>query len=130
MHPTKQSQQLARQLCRLSVEAGNVSAERVGGVLAYLQKNPPRQPVAVLKQYRRLIARELGRSQALVEHAGAIHAGILRALETALTLKYQRPIATAVRPNPRLIAGLRIRVGDDIYESSVAGQLATLTASD
>ena len=130
MHPTRQTQQLARQLYHLSIEAGSVSAARVGGVLAYLQQHPPRQPVAVLKHYRRLIVRELGRSHALVEHAGAINADILRALESALTQKYRRPIAAAARPNPQLIAGLRIRVGDDVYESSVAGQLAALTASD
>jgi F-type H+-transporting ATPase subunit delta len=45
------------------------------------------------------------------------------------TQKYQRPIAASARPDPALIAGLRIRVGDDVYESSVAGQLAALASS-
>jgi len=130
MHPSRQSQQLARHLCRLSLADGAVSAERVDAVLAYLREHPPRQPLAVLKHYRRLIARELARSQALVEHAGAINAAILLAIETALSRRYRRPIAVAARPDPQLIAGLRIRVGDDVYESSVAGQLATLAASD
>jgi myo-inositol-1(or 4)-monophosphatase len=31
--------------------------------------------------------------------------------------------------NPKLHAGLRVRVGDDIYESSVSSQLATLSVS-
>jgi F-type H+-transporting ATPase subunit delta len=43
--------------------------------------------------------------------------------------RYQRPIAAAAQSNPGLIAGLRIRVGDDLYESSVAGQLAALVSS-
>jgi F-type H+-transporting ATPase subunit delta len=130
MHPSRQSQQLARQLCQLSIEDGAVSAQRVGAVLAFLRERPPRQPLAVLKHYRRLVARELARSQAIVEHAGAIDARILAAIETAMSRRYRRTIAMVPRSNPQLIAGLRIRVGDDIYESSVASQLAALTISD
>lgn len=129
MHPSRQSQQLARQLYQLSLLDGQVSAERVAGVLAFLRAHPPRQPLAVLKHYRRLIARELGRRQALVEHAGTINAEILRSIETALSQKYQRPVSAVAQPNSRLIAGLRIRIGDDVYESSVAGQLAALVIS-
>ena len=63
-----------------------------------------------------------------MEHAGPITGGILRAIADAFTQKYQRPIAAAARPNPALIAGLRVRVGDDVYESSIASQLAALSA--
>ncbi len=130
MQSSRQSQQLARHLCHLSLEDGAVSAPRVDAVLAFLQQHPPRQPLTVLKHYRRLIARELARRQAVIEHAGVIDDRILAEIEAAMTRKYQRPIAAVARPNPVLIAGLRIRVGDDVYESSVAGQLATLTVSD
>jgi F-type H+-transporting ATPase subunit delta len=129
MHASKQSQLLARQLYRLSLVDGAVSAERVVGVLAYLQTHPPRQVLAVLKHYRRLIARQLARHHALVEHAGMIDAAILRAVAEAFSRKYQRPVTASARPNPALIAGLRIRVGDDVYESSIAGQLAALIPS-
>lgn len=122
----KQAQQLARQLFKLSLENGTVSAERVGGALAYLEKNRPANPLMVLKAYRRLIATELARSEALVEHAGALAAPVLQALTTALTAKYGRPVTARAVPDPALIAGLRVRVGDDLYESSVAGQLAAL----
>lgn len=129
MHARKQAQQLARQLYRLSLMDGQVSAERVGGVLAYLELHPPRQLLAVLKHYRRLVARQLARNHALVEHAGAINDNILHAIASALSRKYQRPVAAAAQLNPQLIAGLRIRLGDDIYESSIAGQLAALASA-
>jgi F-type H+-transporting ATPase subunit delta len=128
MPASKQSLQYARQLFRLSLADGQISAERVNGVLVYLDQHPPRQPLAILKHYRRLVAAQLARNQALVEHAGPIGAGILRTIEDALTQKYQRPVAAAARPNPALIAGLRLRVGNDVYEASIAGQLAALSA--
>ena len=34
---------------------------------------------------------------------------------------------TTGKPNPKLLAGLRVRIGSDIYESTVSGQLATLS---
>ena len=126
MRASKKSQQFARQLFRLSLADGQVSAERVSGVLASLGQHPPRQPLAVLKHYHRLVAVQLAKNRALVEHAGAIHDGILRAIAAVLAQKYQRPVTAVAQPNLGLIAGLRIRIGDDVYESSIVGQLATL----
>jgi len=44
-----------------------------------------------------------------------------------MTKKYARPVTASAKANPSLLAGLRIRVGSDVYESSVAGQLANLS---
>lgn len=124
----KAAQQLARQLFNLSLVNGTVSAAQVEGVLAYLEKHPPANPLAVLRAYQRLIARELAKSELVVEHAGPIADGILRTLEGALTQKYKRQITARSVHNAELIAGLRLRLGDDIYEASVAGQLEQLSA--
>jgi len=127
MRVSKQSNLFARQLFRISLDEGQVSAERVAAVLAHLAQHPPRQPLAVLRRYHRLVAGQLARNRALVEHGGALDDGLLRAIEAAFTRKYQRPVGAVARPNPDLIAGLRVRVGDDVYEASVAGQLAALS---
>ena len=129
MRASKQSDLFARQLFRISLEEGQVSAERVGIVLAHLAHHPPRQPLAVLRRYHRLVAGQLARNRALVEHGGPVDDSLLRAIEAAFTRRYQRPVAAVGRPNLDLIAGLRVSVGDDVYEASVAGQLATLYAS-
>lgn len=124
----KAAQQLARQLFNLSLVNGTVSAAQVEGVLAYLEKHPPANPLTVLRAYQRLIARELAKSELVVEHAGPVADGILRTLEGALTQKYKRQITAKSVHNAELIAGLRLRIGDDIYEASVAGQLEQLSA--
>ena len=128
MRASKQSESLARGLFRLSVENGQVSAERVSAVLAHLSAHPPRQPLAVLRRYERLVAEQLARNTAVVEHGGPVPDGLLPNLSQSFTRKYGRPVAARAQANPALIAGLRIRVGDDVYESSIAGQLATLAA--
>jgi F-type H+-transporting ATPase subunit delta len=122
-------QKLARELFRLSLDQGAVSPERVAGVLAYVEKHCPANPVMVLKAYQRLIAAELARRQAVVEHAGPLSDSVLSSLAAALGSRYHRPVTAIARPNPALIAGLRVRLGDDIYEASVAGQLAALATA-
>jgi F-type H+-transporting ATPase subunit delta len=125
----KQAQQLARQFFRLSVVDGEVSAERVAGVLEYIEKHQPAHPRAVLTAYYRLVAAEVARGQAIVEHAGAIDAGAVARIATDLTKKYHRRVTAVAKRNDALLAGVRVRIGDDIYESSVAGQLAALATS-
>ena len=129
MAANKKVQQLARQLFKLRLVDGRVSADRVTGVLGYLEKIQPAHPLAVLKAYQRFVATELAKSQAVVEHAGAVSDSILQTIAASMTKKYGRAITASTRANPKLLAGLRVRVGDDVYEASVAGQLNVLAAS-
>jgi F-type H+-transporting ATPase subunit delta len=122
----KQIQQLARQFFKLSLVDGGLSADRVAGVLQYIEKNRPAHAIAVLKAYQRLIAAEVARGQAVVEHAGAVNDSVVANIVAAMTKKYGRKVTGVAQRNDALLAGLRVRVGDDVYESSVAGQLATL----
>ena len=125
----KQVQLLARQFFKLSIVDGTLSADRVAGVLEYIEKHRPANTLAVLKAYQRLVAAEFARGQAVVEHAGAVGDATLAAIAATMTRKYSRAVSATSKPNPSLLAGLRVRVGDDTYESSVAGQLATLAAA-
>lgn len=125
----KQIQLLSRQFFKLSVVEGALSADRVLGVLEYIEKHRPANTLAVLKAYQRLVAAEFARSRAVVEHAGSISEATLATIAAAMTKKYARPVTATAKPNAALVAGLRVRVGDDTYESSVAGQLATLAAA-
>ncbi len=127
---TKKAQQFARQLFKLSVVDGTVSAERVAGVLEYVEKHKPAHPLLVLQAYQRLIARELAKSEARVEHAGAIDSSVLGNIASFMSARYGRTITASAKANPALIAGLRVRVGDDVFESSVAARLASLSLSN
>ncbi len=126
---TKQVQQLARQFFKLSVVDGRLSADRVAGVLEYIEKHRPARTMAVLKAYQRLVAAEFARGQAVVEHAGSITDATLATIAAAMTKRYSRPVTAIARKNDALLAGLRVRVGDDTFESSIASQLTTLAAA-
>ena len=125
----KQIHQLSRQFYKLSVVDGAVSPERVAGVLAYIEQHNPHHAIAILKAYHHLVAAAIARNRAVVEHAGPIADGTLEAIAAAMTKKYNRPVTAVAQRNDALLAGLRVRVGDDTFESSVAAQLAELSAA-
>ena len=127
MAADKQTKLLAKQLFKLSVVDGVVSPEQVAGVLGWVEKTSPHRPVALLKAYQHRIALELAKSRAEVEHAGPVSDATLQLIASAMTKKYSRPVTATAKPNAKLLAGLRVRIGSDVYESTVAGQLASLS---
>ncbi|SRR5690606_13239781 len=129
MRGNKQTLELARKLFALSLDNGQLSPERVAGVLAYVEKHAPARPVALLQAYHRFVAREVARSQAVVQHAGPVDQALLKSIEGAMSQRYHRPVVATPKPAPALLAGLRIRVGDDVFETSVNAQLEALAAS-
>ncbi len=129
MSSKKHAHQLARLLFKLSLVNGQLSGERVAGVLGYVEKTKPAHTMAVLKAYQRLVAAEVARNNAVIEHAGPVSGDLVQQIANALGRKYGRVITATTKSNPALLAGLRVRVGDDVYENSVSGQLSTLAAA-
>jgi F-type H+-transporting ATPase subunit delta len=127
MRADRKTRLLAKQLFKLSLANGDVSPEQVAGVLGYVEKSSPRHALTLLKLYHRAIATEFAKSRALVEHAGPITDTTLKLIEGAMSQKYHRPISATAAARPQLLAGLRVRVGSDVYESTVSGQLAALS---
>src|SRR5688572_21237446 len=98
----KQTQQLARQFFKLSIVNGELSADRVTGVLQYIEKHRPPQTLAVLKAYQRLVAAQVAREQALVEHAGPMNDSVLTEIAASMTRKYGRRVSAVSRRNDSL----------------------------
>jgi F-type H+-transporting ATPase subunit delta len=121
--------ELAHQLFELSLDHGQVSAERVTGVLAWVDKHRPANASSVLRAYRRLIEADIGRRRAVIEYAGEVTPATLAEIASAMSRRYGRTIEPVPVRRPELIAGLRVRVGDNVFENSVVSQLAALQPS-
>ena len=130
MTADKRTTQFARQLLKLSLGAdGRPSSERVAAVLAYIDKHNPPRALALLRAYHRFLAAEVACGQAIIEHAGPVSDALVAQIAAAMTKCYARPITPATKPVAALLAGLRIRVGDDVYDNSISGALAQFGAA-
>ena len=123
----KSHKDYARKLVSLSLdEAGRISDERVNAILQVLKEKPPRHFKLILKIYLYYVKQEIRRSEAVLEYAGEIQPAAVEAIEGDLSSRYHRSVSSVTRENPELIAGLRVTIGDDVYDASVAGHLEKL----
>ena len=129
MKQDKQIKNFAKQLLQASLDSGEVSAERVDGVLKSLAKNPPRHHIATLKTYLKLVEREVAKGTAVINYAGELSSETITGIVNQLSAKYGRSITSALRADPSLIAGLRVVVDCDVYDASIASSLASLETS-
>ncbi|MEC8220324.1 MAG: F0F1 ATP synthase subunit delta, partial [Verrucomicrobiota bacterium] len=53
----------------------------------------------------------------------------LKAIEVQFSKLYNRTVNTVTQPDTSLIAGVRVRVGDDVYDASIAGCLQRIAES-
>lgn len=126
--PKKKIRATAGKLLELSREAtGTVSPARVNAILEELPKAfPPTSLRPLLKLFYADVARELRFTEARIEFAGTLPAGTANALAAHFSKIYNRTISAVPERNDALLAGLRVQVGDDVFDASAAGTLAKL----
>jgi F-type H+-transporting ATPase subunit delta len=117
---------LAKKLVELSKDNGVVTEAKVGEVLAGLKQVQHRHHLTVLKTFLNYLRREIALQTAVVSTPGALSDDALKAIEATYTEIYGRPISAVTQQDTSLIAGVRVRVGDDVYDASVAGRLQRL----
>lgn len=104
---------------------GYLCAKRIQAIAREFSKNPTPSSRNLLKAYHAIIRREFSREQAVVEYYGQQVA--VAELSKQLSSYYGRPVRVITVENADLIAGVRIRIGDDIWDGSIAGRLHTLS---
>lgn len=118
-----------KKLVEFSKEDGVVTEAGVRQVLQSLEQSRPRKQLAILRSYLARIRREVARQTAVVSSATGLDEATLRDLERHFSQRYNRTIRAEGRADPSLIAGVRVRVGDDLYDASITGRLQRLAES-
>ena len=120
---------LAKKLLELSKDNGVVTESKVGEVLAGFQQVQHRRHLTILKTFLNYLRREVALQTAVVSTPTGLSDDAMRAIEAQFSKLYNRPINAVTQPDTSLIAGVRLRVGDDVYDASVAGCLQRLAES-
>lgn len=117
----------AKRLLALSLEGGVVAAARVDAVLAALaRKYPAHELRPVLRAYLAAVRREIARGEARIEHAGPLSESDAAAIAAHFAKAVGRPVRAVATRKDSLLAGLRVRVGDDVTDLTAAHRLAKL----
>jgi len=86
----------------------------------------PRHYVDALKDYQRLIRLETEKRHALIESATQLNSALANQIETNLRGRYGDDLTIEFRTNPDLLGGLRIKIGDEVWDGSIKTRLRKL----
>lgn len=126
MKVNKEIRQISRKMLQASFTDGQLDPGRITSLVDSLTAQKPRNYIDVLKNYRRLLRLELEKRQATVETASEVDPAVRSEILANLKSKYGSDLATEFRVDPELLGGIRIRVGNDVWDGSVRNRLERL----
>jgi F-type H+-transporting ATPase subunit delta len=126
MKINKEIRRLSRKMLRASFKDGQLDPGRIASSLDSLIERKPRHYIDILKNYKRLLRFELEKRRARVETVSEMDAAMRSELVNNLKKKYGADLATDFVVNPKLLGGMRIRVGSDVWDGTVRNRLERL----
>jgi F-type H+-transporting ATPase subunit delta len=110
-----------------------IGGEEIGGVRKFLAALAENGRLAALPQLREQFEELKNASEGVVEAeiatAFPLSQADLDGLVAGLERRFKRKVNTSVRVDESLIGGVRIRVGDEVIDSSVRGRLAAMRSA-
>ena len=126
MKINKETRQLSKELLRASFTDGQLDSGRVASLVKSLIEKKPRHYIQVLEAYKRLLRLEIEQRTATVETATELPPDSAAQIVANLKRKYGTDLAAKFVVNAELLGGMRIRVGSDVWDSSVRNRLHRL----
>jgi len=126
MKINKEIRRLSREMLRASFTDGQLDPGRIASLVDSLIARKPRNCVAILQNYMRLLRLELEKRRARIETANAVDPETSSKVIANLKKKYGNDLTTEFVVNPQLLGGMRIRVGSDVWDGTVRNRLELL----
>jgi len=129
MKISKQSRRDGKALFNACRVEGVLDEARVRQAVTQVIAQKPRGYVGTLNHFQRLVKLDLARRAAVVESAVPLSPALQETVKASLAQLRGAGLSLSFTVTPSLIGGMRVRVGSDIYDGSVAGRLAALESN-
>lgn len=117
-----------KRLVQLVIAAGKEGPAQIKPALEKILSNrPASQRKQFLQTFQRILRREIAKDTLTVESAQPLQPAVLAQLVEHFGKQHPRALHVVEADNPELIAGMRIRLGDTVYDASLKGQLEELS---
>jgi F-type H+-transporting ATPase subunit delta len=126
MKISKTAAAAARRLFGICLTEGRLDEAKLKTVVSRLIESAPRDYRAILAAIQRLTRLEYARREVTVESAVALDEDTRQRVLAGLTHQYGSGLVVQYKTTPELLGGLRIRVGNDVFDGSVQGRLIRL----
>ena len=126
MKGTKQSRRDAKQLFKSCQVDGQLIDDRVRQAVALVTEKKPRGYFGILQELQRLVKLDVNSRTARVESAINLSEAQQQSVLTSLGRLKGGDIAVEFAENAELIGGMRVKIGDDVFDGSVKTRLTRL----
>jgi F-type H+-transporting ATPase subunit delta len=126
MKSTKEARKVSRELFRHSFTSGKLDEEKISKMVQTVLETRPRRYVDVLKDYQRLLQLETDKRHAVIESAIPLNRSLGDQIVANLRARYGEDLTTEFRTNPELLGGLKIKIGNDVWDGSIKSRLNQL----
>lgn len=106
--------------------SGRASVETALIVSSLVQQPRGRRVHQLLADASRVVAEQRGQIVATVTTAAAVSTAQQDRLVALLSARYGRPVAVNTVIDPAVVGGLRVQIGDDVIDASIASRLQDL----
>ena len=127
MKISREARRTAREMFRLSLVDGRLDTARVKDISDRLVSEKPRSFLEILKEYTRLVRLELANRHAVIESAVALPDEQASRILADIKTRFGNDVTAEFRVQPNLLAGIRIKVGSDVWDGTVCNRLNTLS---
>jgi F-type H+-transporting ATPase subunit delta len=129
MKGNKQSRRGAKQLFKSCQVEGQLAEERVRQAVSLVIEKKPRGYFGILQELQRLVKLDVSSRSASVESAVVLTDAQQQNIRESLGRLKDGEVTVEFAENADLIGGMRVKIGDDVFDGSVKTRLATLSES-
>ena len=122
----KQSRRDAKQLFKSCQVNGQLDEDRARQAVALLIEGTPRGYFGTLQELQRLVKLDVNSRSASVESAIDLTEGQKQSVSESLSRMKGSDVAVEFTQNAELIGGMRVKIGDDVFDGSVKTRLTRL----
>jgi len=126
---TRQARREAKQLFRVCQADEQLDAAKVRQTVQLLIDKKPRGYLGILQHLQRLVKLDVSSRRARVESAVVLTDAQQQNIRESLGRLKDGEVTVEFAENAELIGGMRVKIGDDVFDGSVKTRLATLSES-
>lgn len=126
MKISKVANTAARRIFWLCQSGGRLDEAKLSTAVRRIAESQPRDYRGILTALKRLVRLEMERRRVVIESAAELDQPSRDRVVSGLVAKYGNDLTFEYRVTPDLLGGLKIRVGNDVFDGSVKGRLDRL----
>ncbi len=129
MKNSREARRSARKLFRECFVHGHLDVSRVQTAVRAVSEQKPRHFLGILHEILKLVRNEVQQHTLSIQSATLLQPNDVDQIRYSLETRHPGILMSRHEVNANLIGGLRVKIGSDVWDGSIAGKLQQIQAA-